>query len=637
MSRRTGIETTATVALALVLAAACTGGASKPEAKTTTTPASVAVTPTRDVTIQPALPPTNGSAASAPLEVSIRPSTNGNLGVNFVEHGVGKTAERWEAAGWNAVTVASMLTGAPLGNREIRFTVSGRLDEQSTGALMTIAVIALLRGDQLEPDITATGTINPDGTIGPVSGVPEKVAAAVRAHKARMLVPTGERSTPDSSGKLVDVVAAGPKVGIRVVETPDVYDAYKLFTGKTLPQLPASTSTQLDRHAYDKLHAKVESWTAKFVSARSDFRSLAPSVQQDLNPYATAAQRQEQQAQKLTDAGLHAGAFSATVNAAALMRAIAQTGQSLPILLTQGVQAFVNKIAAGSSIQSEMSGLVDTLSTFSPKTVSDASALLAAYGSAIDAVILSQFARHLFDAKNASGQQDLSRVAEGAVYYELAGSLVEAAGELLSVGQGLGGPGLGTNVDASKIAGAFRSAAKANLAAFESEVIAPRAVAMHVSIGAASDALAQADTVYALARTGDRVLESLPTYLGKHSTSGYADLSGAVSLYVRTTALDAKYFSLGVVDPTTLQLVRVANPGAFTSVMQRAQAGLAANLAFLRSKHVNPTIVAADNEIAGLDQNGDVSDKFDALGDYWDGYVNSRVLAYLGGFATLSS
>ena len=67
--------------------------------------------------------------------------------------------------------------------------------------------------------------------------------------------------------------------------------------------------------------------------------------------------------------------------------------------------------------------------------------------------------------------------------------------------------------------------------------------------------------------------------------------------------------------------------------MQGAQSQLAANIALLRSQHVNPMTVASDNEIASLDQGGDVNDKFDALGDYWDGYVNSRVLAYLGGFA----
>ena len=47
---------------------------------------------------------------------------------------------------------------------------------------------------------------------------------------------------------------------------------------------------------------------------------------------------------------------------------------------------------------------------------------------------------------------------------------------------------------------------------------------------------------------------------------------------------------------------------------------------------MNPLIAAADNEVASVEQNGNVTDKFDALGDYWDGYVNSRVLAALGGF-----
>ena len=633
MLRRTGTTAAAAVALAAVLAAACTGGTgtAKPKAQSTTTLAPVAVTPTADVTVQPAIASADGTTAAAPLNVSIRPSTDGKLGVTFDEHGVGSTAKQWEAAGWNAVATAAMLTGAPLANRQIHFKVNGRLDGQSTGALMTIAVIALMRGDQLEPDITATGSVNPDGTIGPVTGIPENVAAAVRARKARVLIPTGERVSMDASGKKIDVVAAGPRVGIRVVESSDIYDAYKLFTGKTLPQLPAG-STALNSHAYESLHAKVESWTAKFVAARSDFRSLETSVQQDLNPYAAAAQREQQQAKKLTDAGHDAGAFSATVNAAALMRAIADAGQSLPILLTQGVQPFVTKIKAGASIEGQTSGVADSLSTFSPKSVGDASALLAAYGNAIDAVNLSEFAQHLFGAKSAAGQPDLTQVAEGAVYYDLASALTDASGELLSVGQGLGGASLAGNGNVAAVAAAFRAAGKANLASFESDVIASRARDTSVGVAAASDAVAQADTVYALARTAEQVLASLPTYLGNRATSGYADLSGAITFYVRTAMLNAKYSSLGVVDPATLQILRAANAQAFSSVMDRAQAQLGSSLALLRSQHVNPTIVAADNEIAAIDRSGNVSDKFDALGDYWDGYVNSRVLAALGGF-----
>ena len=155
-----------------------------------------------------------------------------------------------------------------------------------------------------------------------------------------------------------------------------------------------------------------------------------------------------------------------------------------------------------------------------------------------------------------------------------------------------------------------------------------------MSVNATVDAFARADTGYTLAGTGNAILQSLPAYFGKGTPAAYAQLGGAISLYVRSTVLLAKYQSLGHVNPATLQLAGMANGGrAFNVSIQHAQSQLTSNLGFLRSKHVNPTTVAADGEIARVDQNGDVQDKFDALGDYWDGYVNSRVLAALGGFA----
>ena len=145
-------------------------------------------------------------------------------------------------------------------------------------------------------------------------------------------------------------------------------------------------------------------------------------------------------------------------------------------------------------------------------------------------------------------------------------------------------------------------------------------------------AFAANDTDYALAQTGDSIISSLPTYFGGGSAADYAELGGAISLYERTAQLMAKYYSLGRVNPRTLALTGIANGAAFNSAIQLAQTQLAANIGLLRAKGVNPLIAAADYEIAGIDRNGDVSDKFLALGDYWDGYLNSRVLAYLGGF-----
>jgi len=632
--RRKRFDAAAAVVVAVVVGAACTGGGGKRHAAPPTTRPAIAVTPTRSIKVQPALlAGADAKTAAPPVEISIRPSTDGTLAVTFDEHDVGPTRSLWEAAGWNAAIVASLITGAPIADRELHFRVAGRLTAQNAGALLTIAVIALLRGDELEPDITITGMVNPDGTIGPVPGVPESVAAAVRARKARMLVPFGERTVADASGKIVDVVATGPQLGIRVAETPDVYNAYQLFTGKALPQPPASTKTALNPDAYDALDAKVDTWSARFVSARNAFRALAPTVQQDLNPYAAAAQRQQHQARKLADAGKRAGAFTAAVNAAGLMRAAALAGTALPTLLTQGVAPFVSAVKTAAPVERALANVGKALDDVTPVTVTEAGALTAAYGNLVDAASLSKFAQRLFAATDLAGQPDLAQVLVGAIYTGLAGSLVEAANDLITVSHDLGGPDLPDDIDATPAADALHRAAQANLAAFQSEVVAPRARAAHAGTAAMSDAIARADTVYALARTGDRTLAGLSDVLGVGSPSGYAGLGGALGLYVRSALLNAKYSSLGVVDTATLVLVRPTNPGAFASVLERAQSRLAANLAMLRARHVNPTIVAADYEIGSDDQKGPVTDKFDALGDYWDGYVNSRVLASLGGLA----
>ena len=146
------------------------------------------------------------------------------------------------------------------------------------------------------------------------------------------------------------------------------------------------------------------------------------------------------------------------------------------------------------------------------------------------------------------------------------------------------------------------------------------------------DAWARVDSQFALARSGDAVISSLPKAFGGASRD-YAELGGAISLYARTSALLARYSVFGRLKPGTLELDRIANRGGLNAAILFAQAQLGTNIAWLRVHGVDPVIAVADREVAGVDQNGDASGSFDALSDYWDGYLYSRVLAYLGGFA----
>jgi hypothetical protein len=635
MRRNRHLRVLCVVVGATLVAAAC--GSSSSKGAKGTTPTTSATGGTGSLTVYPLFVSTDASGKSTggtnPVTVRIGPSSDHKLRVGFTEDEVAGTGDQWEAAGWSAVTVATLLTGAPLTDREVDFDVSGRIDGPSAGALMTVATLALRRGDKLKSDITMTGTINPDGTVGPVGGIPYKVDGVVKAHKKIMLIPAGQRNSPNDNNQLVDVVALGARKHISVREVDNVYDAYKAFTGKTLPRATAATDVSLSESTYQKFEAKVETWNAKYSTSVGQFNSLAPSIRSDLHSIVVDANDAHAQSVKLADEGLQAGAFQKAVSAAAFAAAAADTGQNLQILLTQGVRPFVSHIKASESISGQVTGLVDELKTFTPETVSDAGALISAYGNAIDAVSLSQFGQKLLDAPAATTEQAAEQVTEGAVYYDFAGTIVDAAKDVLDIGRDLGGAKLGKKLDLNDIADFFRRAAEANLNAFDSLIIEPAANQLNISIANARARFTDNDTDYALAVNGDDIIPALQKYFGSAAISDYAEIGAAVSLYNRTAGLLAKYYALGDVDPKTLDVTGISNQPAFSAAIDLAQSQIASVVGDLRSKKVNPTIAVADNEIAGIDREGSASDKLDALTEYWDGYLSGRVLAYIGGFA----
>ena len=641
MTRRTGLGAVA-LTIAVLFASSCDSSPVKhtkpPAASTTTTAAPYAVTPTREITVTPLLvvaaPNGHNIGGNATISIGIRPSTDHRLRVVFTETAVGGTAARWEAAGRSAVAVATLLTGAPLAGREFDFNVTGRADGVSAGALMTVAVIALIRGDVLENDVTMTGTIDPDGTIGPVGGIADEIAGASAAHKSRMLIPAGQQQVANDSGRTVDVVAAGRAVGVQVSAVTDVYDAYQQFTGKVLARLPASTETRLDERAYARLHGDVASWLSRFAASTHDFLSLAPEVQQAFGSYAATAARDAQDAKTLGGDGADAGAFRSAVSAAALMSAIAQTGRVLPVLLSRGAPAFVARVQASQPLASQIRDVVGRLGSFAPRSVSDADALMSAYRDAIDAMSLSTFSGRLF-ATPGSTLQAINDVAEGAVYFFVAGTLAEAGGQLLAAGRDLGGPALQAAPAARDAASLLRGAAQANLAAFQSDVLVPTTLGTKSSLESAERAFAAGDLDYALAQVAGELLAASPSYFGAGTGATYAALAGALAFYDRTARLLATYDGLGRIDPKSQHLSGIGDAAAFNTAIGAAQTQLASSIGSLRSKGVNPGSAVAGNELAGRDRVGDASDQFDALGEYWNGFVSCRVLAYLGGFSGL--
>ncbi|GAG79599.1 unnamed protein product, partial [marine sediment metagenome] len=62
----------------------------------------------------------------------------------------------------------------------------------SAGAIMTVAAIALLERWDINNWTVMTGMINPDGSVGPIGGIPQKIDAAHSVGATRFLIPKGQ-------------------------------------------------------------------------------------------------------------------------------------------------------------------------------------------------------------------------------------------------------------------------------------------------------------------------------------------------------------------------------------------------------------------------------------------------------------
>jgi len=154
-----------------------------------------------------------------------------------------------------AVEVAGRMTGKDVTKYDFYYVVRSEspvIGGPSAGGVMTVATIAALEGWKINNDVMMTGMINPDGTIGPVGGIIEKLDASAKLGIKKFLVPWGQtvittqETIREENRGMIQIITKPKKVnvvdyakknyGIEVIELEDVNDALFYFTGKKFPE-----------------------------------------------------------------------------------------------------------------------------------------------------------------------------------------------------------------------------------------------------------------------------------------------------------------------------------------------------------------------------------------------------------------
>ncbi len=216
---------------------------------------------------------------TTPALVSVEDNDTDRIRVGVLEGSALQLSGQWRTSVWLAALQASLALDRPLSDWTVWVEAirnGERFDGPSAGGLLTAGILAGMTGQAANPKFTMTGTINPDGTIGPVGGVPQKFQAAIRAGKTTLGYPMGQHFVFDMVTNREMDIRSMARGGIKVVEIPDVETAYGYLTGKQLvqPTPVAQTAMALPQKIEQALRTQAQQWLTNTETTYGDYNKL---------------------------------------------------------------------------------------------------------------------------------------------------------------------------------------------------------------------------------------------------------------------------------------------------------------------------------------------------------------------------
>ena len=581
------------------------------------------------------------------VELTAATSSAGQVRIGIFEDVSGGLGPSWRAGVWTASLVAADVLGKDLTDLTFTAAASGRVDGASASGLMTAGYLAALLGRTVATDVTMTGIINPDGTIGPVGGIPQKFEAAIAKGKKRLGYPIGMRLAKDAiTGEDVDLVELAKSRGAVAVEIADVYAALELLTGEALPRpvpvpveqmaLPATVVTALDAQ-YDVWKGLLKDGWAQNLEL-----STSSAVPPMVSEFARGALDDLAAAEQLRAAGQ--GAVALRLVTRAWFQAATATS-------TADVLALV---AAG-----DLAGAQAKLDEFEQFAATTDSALLAMGGFKADTMgghlqLVSAFRLAItgwgFRAMASTELLPKARVALAALAgkppkvlasretaSELGNTVFPAIGSIARAVVALARASTTLEVEAAasldyrcslpnvrRLATSFKAAATSNLAYLDALFVAELATGLKISLDEARELFAMREPGYLVAMMGANVtdMSGLPAQLkeawGENSIAWALFALAASELsFGDTSELISEYYSLQTQFGPDGSLLSVAHPEAFEHVLSFAERRTReqAHAALVATGSI-PVQTQLYYQIAETQRAGGLRDRLDALGTY---------------------
>ncbi|HEU0036429.1 MAG TPA: S16 family serine protease [Kofleriaceae bacterium] len=593
------------------------------------------------------------------VTLATAPNTEQTVQVGVFEELSGGTGAQWRAGVWVSAIIAATTLNKDLTDFTFSASSGGYIDGASASGLMAAGFLATLTGEKIDPSVTMTGIINPDGTIGPVGGIPEKLQYAIDKGKKRIGYPIGMRySRSAATGKLVDLEKLAKDGGAEAVELGTVFDAYMLLTGKRLPEpVPVAVEDMaIDAETTKAIDAKYKDWQTRLGTEWAQLLQLQQSgrLPQMLAVMAAFAQQRGEQAEKLHDRGLVAAAYAKILEAWVYAASATDTYGILVKLQAGDVAGAVGELGKLDQLDRTTAEVFQKIGATQPSTIGSHLGMIAAYQAA-----LRGWGYKMFASESVAGTRKFLRsfasrdpavltnpdeadkvVANVAPTVLLIGRTVAetvlAAQRLeFENEKTLGYTSTVTNV--KRVTTSYQSASAAGINYFDTLLVQPLAESAGMPLDAARTRLAVIEPNYLVAFMLSRLsamTDGLPAQLkaqwGETSVQwSLMSLAASQLAYEKSAELVTKYYSLGL-KADAGRVTQVEHEKAFLHMLVTAErtARTSARAAKIATGAI-PIQARLAYQLATVQAKGDLADQIEALASFWTSTAFSQTAVML--------
>jgi len=590
-------------------------------------------------------PPSGGSS---PVKLGTGPNTDKTVQVGIFEELSGGAGAQWRAGVWVSAIIAANTLGKDLTDFTFTASSGGYIDGASASGLMAGGFLATMTGEKIDPTVTMTGIINPDGTIGPVGGIPEKFKGSIDKGKKRLGYPIGLRwAKSAATGKLVDLVQLAKDGGAEAVEITSVYDAYKLLTGKQLPEpVPVAVAEMaIDDDTSKALDVKYKVWQERLAQDWDQLIQLqqAGRLPQTLSTMAAFSLERAEKAEKLRKQGLAGAAYSKMLEAWVYAASATDTYNVLTKLQAGDSAGALAAIGTLDQLEKGTAEVFKKIGAMKPTTMGGHLLMMGAYQAA-----LRGWGFKLFAAEAVGNTRRFVAMISGRDRTELGSAEVadlivaNVAPTVLLIGRTVAETALAgermefeseksinymCNIKNVKLmTTSYQSASAAGINYFDTLLVQPLAESAGIPFDTARNRIALIEPNYLVAYVLSRMSqasEGLPAELkkewGEKSLQwNLMSLAGSELAYAKSAELVAKYYSLGVKPDAVGRITQVEHEKAFMNMLASAERAARANARAARiATGAIPVQAKLAYQLASVQRDGDTQDKIDALAGYW--------------------